>query len=239
MTFREERTKVLTIVTVSDLGSNHRALLMPNQDSADFVIDGDDFVIAVSDGVGSCSKAELGSNSAVASCLHVFTQIKNGTIEFDSDNIVEAVVKKWYASLDLENPDDCCATLKAVFKIGQALKAISIGDGFIAISSDGFHLLSPAEETTFTNETSCLCSKINVRDFWCGNFNLDIRKPYAVFCCTDGVANGIVEGQEQNLVDDIEKNISAEKLKTELATLIEEISDYCFDDKTVGVVKYE
>ena len=59
MISNEERVNGLTIVTVSDIGSNHQALFFPNQDSADFVIDGDDFVLAVSDGVGSCSKAEI------------------------------------------------------------------------------------------------------------------------------------------------------------------------------------
>ena len=76
MTSREEHAHGLTLVTVSDIGSNHRALLMPNQDSVDFIIDGEDFVLAVSDGVGSCSKAKLGSNEAVASCIRVFALIK-------------------------------------------------------------------------------------------------------------------------------------------------------------------
>ena len=76
----EKHAQGLTLVTVSDIGSNHRALLLPNQDSVDFIIDGEDFVLAVSDGVGSCSKAELGSKEAVASCIRVFTLIKNSRI---------------------------------------------------------------------------------------------------------------------------------------------------------------
>lgn len=239
MISREERTHGVTLVTVTDIGFNHQALLMSNQDSADFIIDGEDFVLAISDGVGSCTKAELGSKVAVASCIHVFVQMKNREVEFESENILGAIIKEWRASLIHENIDDCCATLKAVFKIGQIMKVVSIGDGFIAISSDGLNLLSPTEEKIFFNETSCLCSKITPRDFWTSNFNLDIHKPYAVFCCTDGVANGIVAGQELNLVREIEENISADKLKKELETLLEEIADYCFDDKTVGVVKYE
>ena len=37
----------------------------------------------------------------------------------------------------------------------------------------------------------------------------------------------------------IEENTSADMLKQEIEALLEDISDYCFDDKTVGVVKYE
>lgn len=235
----EKHAQGLTLVTVSDIGSNHRALLLPNQDSVDFIIDGEDFVLAVSDGVGSCSKAELGSKEAVASCIRVFTLIKNRIIEFESDNVVDALINEWRVSLDHENLDDCCATLKAIFKIGQVMKAVSVGDGFIAVSSDGLNLLSPTEEMAFPNETSCLCSRIEPRDFWTGDFNLDTRKPYAAFCCTDGVANGLVTGQELNLIRDIEENTSADMLKQEIEALLEDISDYCFDDKTVGVVKYE
>lgn len=239
MISREEHAQGLTLVTVSDIGSNHRALLLPNQDSVDFIIDGEDFVLAVSDGVGSCSKAELGSKEAVASCIRVFTLIKNRIIEFESDNVVDALINEWRVSLDHENLDDCCATLKAIFKIGQVMKVVSVGDGFIAVSSDGLNLLSPTEEMAFSNETSCLCSRIEPRDFWTSDFNLDTHKPYAAFCCTDGVANGLVTGQELNLIRDIEVNTSADMLKQEIEALLEDISDYCFDDKTVGVVKYE
>lgn len=239
MTSREEHAQGLTLVTVSDIGSNHRALLMQNQDSVDFIIDGEDFALAVSDGVGSCPKAELGSKEAVASCIRVFALIKNRIVEFESENVVDALINEWRVSLNHENLDDCCATLKAIFKIGQVMKAVSVGDGFIVVSSDGLNLLSPTEEMAFSNETSCLCSKIEPRDFWTSDFNLDTHKPYAALCCTDGVANGIVAGQELNLVRDIEENTSADKLKKELEALLEEISNYCFDDKTVGVIKYE
>ena len=239
MISREQHTQGLTFVTATDIGSNHRALLMPNQDAVDFIFDDEDFVLAVSDGVGSCPKAELGSKEAVASCIRVFTRIKNRIIEFENESIVSALINEWSVSLNHENPDDCCATLKAVFKIGQVMKAVSVGDGFIAVSSDGLTLLSPTEEVAFSNETSCLCSKIETRDFWTSDFNLDIHKSYAAICCTDGVANGILAGQELNLVRDIEENISADMLKKEIEALLEDISDYCFDDKTVGVVKYE
>lgn len=235
----EEHANGLTIVTLSDIGSAHRALLMPNQDSADFVIDGEDFVLAVSDGVGSCPKAELGSKAAVASCIRVFTSIKNKVLDFGSDNIADAIISEWRVCLEREDPDDCCATLKAMFKIGQEIKAVSIGDGFIAISSAGYELVSPPEEGAFSNETNCLCSQTRLCDLWVGGFDLDVRTPYAAFCCTDGVANGIVAGQEADLVKEIEKRTSADMLRKELEGMLEEISAYCADDKTVGVVKYE
>lgn len=41
------------------------------------------------------------------------------------------------------------------------------------------------------------------------------------------------------LVKEIENNTSSDVLKEELENLVKEIGDYSFDDKTVGVVKYE
>lgn len=70
-------------------------------------------------------------------------------------------------------------------------------------------------------------------------FRLDTYIPYAVFLCTDGVANGITEGQELELVREVEINIEGSLLKEELEKLVVSISKYSMDDRSVGVVKYE
>lgn len=235
----EEHYNGLTIVTVSEIGSNHRALLMPNQDAVSHYREGDDYVIAVSDGVGSCSKAEEGANKAVEACITVFLKIINHRCEFIGESIVDGIISEWTSSMSSNNKDDYCTTLKALFKVGQTMKVISVGDGFIAVTSDGIHLLSHTEEKAFTNETNCLSSQVKKSDFRVEDFRLDVHKPYAAICCTDGVANGIQQNKEICLVEDIENSVKADALKTEMEELLLDISDYCFDDKTVGVVKYE
>ena len=239
MISKEEHYGNLTFVTVSDVGSNHRALLLPNQDAVTFSSSGEDFVIAVSDGVGSCKKADIGSDRAVNSCVEVFEKIRNSEIAFEDESVVREIISMWRSSLKTEAIDDCCATLKAVFKIGNVIKAVSIGDGFIAITSEGIHLLSPVEESNFNNETKCLSSCVKESDFWVADFCIDLHKTYAIMCCTDGVANGILAGKEIDLVEHIEGAAAKEGLKAELEVLLGEISNYCFDDKTVGVVRYE
>ena len=57
--------------------------------------------------------------------------------------------------------------------------------------------------------------------------------------CTDGIANNIQRGKEIELAEEIEKNIIGSVLKTSLEELVADIADYSFDDKTIGVVKYE
>lgn len=239
MNVNEERFDSLMFVTVSDIGSNHKQLNQPNQDAVAYCCMGEDFVLSVSDGVGSCKKAARGSKFAVNSSVKLFEEIKNESMPFETDIITEKLIEFWRFSIAGDNIDDYCATLKTVFKIDNQVKVLSIGDGSIAISSDGINLLSPIDETHFINETKCLSARLSESDFWTADFHLDIFKSYVVFCCTDGVVNGILPGKEIELVEEIEKNICAEELRRALEEFIEDVSNYCFDDKTVGVVKYE
>lgn len=239
MNVNEKRYDSLIFVTASDIGSNNQKLGHPNQDAVAFFCMGEDFVLSVSDGVGSCKKAELGSRFAVDSSVRLFQEIKEGSVPFENDIITEKLIEFWRSSIGDGNIDDYCATLKAVFKIVNQVKVISVGDGFVAISSDGINLMSPIEEKHFTNETNCLNAQSSESDFWTSDFYLDILEPYVIFCCTDGIANGILPGKEINLVEAIEKDICANELKHALEDFLRDVSNYCFDDKTVGVVKYE
>ena len=85
----------------------------------------------------------------------------------------------------------------------------------------------------------CLNAGIHVEDFWTSEFRLDTYVPYVVFACTDGVANGIQEGKELELVSEIETKTSDDELQHELESLLIDISEFSSDDRTVGVVKYE
>lgn len=235
----EKKFGKLTFVTISDIGSNHQALLIPNQDAVNFLCIDDDFVLTLSDGVGSCKKAEIGSKNAVLSSIEVFKKIKSRHIKYENDLIRESLLSTWKALIKEDNINDFCATLKAVFKIGNLIKVVSVGDGFITISSDGISLITPTEQGEFTNETKCLGSHITENDLWMADFHLDTRKSFAIMCCTDGVANALLPGKEIDLIEDIEKNVLSKNLKNELEELINDISNYSFDDRTLGVVKYE
>ena len=239
MISKEDRRDDLIFVTVSDVGSSHRILCIPNQDSAAFICDGEDYVLAVSDGVGSCKHADQGSSFATHACLKLFNGIKAHEIPFEDETIAETLISQWKERITDNQFDEYCATVKAVFKLGNQVKIVSLGDGIAAISSDGIHMLSPSEEVSFLNETKCLSSHVSPDSIWIGDFRLDTQKTYVIFCCTDGVANGIVQGQIINLIEEIEKGTDSNYLRSELESLVTEIGNYCFDDKTIGVVKYE
>lgn len=239
MISEEKQIGDYTFVVISDDGLSHRLKKIPNQDAVMYEVDCEDYVIAVSDGVGSCRKSDIGSKNAVESIRMLFLQIKTGELSFEKNDVAKTIIETWKTLIKDENIDDYCATLKAAIKIGNELMLISIGDGILAISSNGISRIAPVEDGFFVNQTACLNKDVKSTDFWISVFRLDTYVTYVVFLCTDGVANGITEGQELELVRELETSIDNSLLKDELEGLVVSISDYSADDRSVGVVKYE
>lgn len=239
MISKKEHHEDCTFVVVSDIGVSHRIHEIANQDAADYVSKDGDFALAVSDGVGSCKKAEVGSAAAVEAVNRVFLSQQGKTLPSALTEITGRIIDEWKLLLAGANPDDCCATLKAAMKFGDKLLLLSVGDGLLAVSSCGMKCCAPTDNTLFTNQTQCLNSSIKEDDFWTSVFKLDIYVPYVVFACSDGVSNGIQEGREMDLIKEIETQVTASELQSELEALLVDISEYSTDDRTVGVVKYE
>lgn len=239
MISRKEQHNDCTFVSISDAGLSHRVNDIPNQDAVDFVLQGNDYVMAVSDGVGSCKKAEAGSRAAVAAAEAVFEKIhKAGEIPAAAE-ISQQIIDEWKQQLIGEVLDDCCATLKAVMKFGDRLLLFSIGDGLLVVSSRGMRASAPTDNLTFTNQTKCLNGSVKANELWTSSFKLDLYVSYTVFVCTDGIANGIQERRELDLVAEIETETAASELQNELENLVVDIADYSSDDRTLGVIKYE
>ncbi len=235
----EEQYGDYLFIAVSDIGINHRLNTIPNQDAVLFHYCEDNFILAVSDGVGSCVHAELGARYAVEAAKKCFQEILDGALNNNSISLAEHIIEFWKAEIGENHPDEYCATLKAAFKINRRLLMFSIGDGILAMTSKGFKVISKPDSDLFANQTKCFNSQITVSDFWIREYILDYEIPFTVFACTDGIANSIQEGRELELVQEIDTGISAENLKAELEALVADISEYSSDDKTIGVVRYE
>lgn len=228
----------LSAITLSKTGENHVKMGISNQDSISFESNEENFVLVVSDGVGSCKYSDIGSKAAVSICVDLFKEILDGKLNLDNTKIVSELIQRW-KGLFGENCEEYCATLKLAIKIGNKLSLFSLGDGFVAVTSDGMRVISPEENSSFTNETKCLDARITASDIWTNNFTIDTNTSYVLMACTDGVSNGIKTGDELAFAEEIEKNVGREVLMVELQEFLEVISEYCFDDKTLGVVKYE
>lgn len=237
MILKEEQRGDLYVAIVTDTGVSHRLSNKPNQDDVLYSFLEEDFVLAVSDGVGSCPKAEIGSKAAVATASRVFETVRSNAC--DLADIPGELIAEWKQLLSDEFLDDCCATLKIAMKLSNQLILISIGDGMLVMTSNGFKVEAPSDEMLFANQTKCLSSFVKPEDIWIKEIHLDLHVPYVVFMCTDGIANGLKDGSEYELVREIEGNTPSEKLKEELEQLVIDISDFSFDDRTLGVAKYE
>ena len=238
MISNKEIKNCLSFVTVSDTGLSHRASGIANQDCVSYEVDSDNFVIAISDGVGACSNAEDGSRFAVGAVLKLFSYFKDSGMSSVED-LPDLIIHEWQQSIGNNNIDDYCATLKAAIKIGNKITLISIGDGMLVLTSSGMYVIAPEDNRLFSNQTACLNSQVMASDFWTYEFETDLYVPYVVMACTDGVANGIQSGQEIALVRTIEEETSNDDLQEELEKLVICISEYSSDDRTIGVVKYE
>ena len=228
----------LVAVSLTETGENHIKMGVPNQDAVGFDFMNDDFVLAVSDGVGSCKKSEYGSRMAVSICIDLFKEVNEEKIEQDEKILITEILKRWKMAFG-NDCNDYCATLQAVMKFGKKAYLISLGDGFVAITSEGMKTISPDDKRAFTNETKCLSKSLEIEDFWTNCFDLDTNLDYTAIACTDGVSNAITQGSELDFVEEIERSVASESLESELKDFMADISDYSFDDKTLGVVKYE
>ena len=142
MISNEENKDGLYVLSISDTGVSHRIVGKPNQDSVAFVVEGQDFVIAISDGVGSCKHAEMGSRFAVDAVVKLFTEdvYKGRNAVEDLPNLI---IDEWLNNIGENNPDDYCATLKAAIKRGNQVMMISVGDGLLALTSSGMQVIAP------------------------------------------------------------------------------------------------
>ena len=102
----EKRDGDLYFLEVSEIGANHRAMLLPNQDAISSLCIGENFVLAVADGVGSCQKADLGAKAAVEACVTTFEHIVNRTVCFDNAIMAKTLLNKFFTMYkDVKTPE--------------------------------------------------------------------------------------------------------------------------------------
>jgi len=237
MIVKQELSENLAFLGISVKGEAHLKADKPNQDAIGFnSIDGS-FVIAVSDGLGSCNNSQIGAQKAVSLCNEIFIEIMDEQINFKPENIVKRFLVLWNEAFPGVVAKEYSATLKAVFLINNELIAISVGDGLLLIRVDNTVHALGNEGGGFINETDCLSYGMNPDIF--KTAGIEKVKGAFVFICTDGVSNTISEGCEHKLIEEIASMENIHELRTEIERMFVEMSRYNSDDKTIGLVKYE
>jgi hypothetical protein len=164
---------------------------LPNQDAwMARCLDGG-AVLAVSDGIGSCSHAEVGSRAACRAVLETI-RCRFGCETVSLEGLPTEIHRRWEAHLGDLEPSDCSATCLFAATHGEAGTILAqLGDGFIAgLTEDGeVDILTPDKSETFANLTVGLASR-NAIDCWQATVVED-REYIALVACSDGIADDI------------------------------------------------
>lgn len=225
-------------VAITDIGARHTAMGLPNQDCSAFYFHDDQFFMAVSDGVGSCKHADAGSKLACQISRIIFDHLLDGSFPWNGDAIVKEICSLWTLKVPSADPLDYCATLKAAFVKQGLLIAVSIGDGLLLAADSRQQIHAKEKASDFLNETVCLYPGVTEKSFWCQEMNT-FPGACAIFICSDGIANALLENQESLLIETIRNETDIDLLREELTELFEDARLMNADDKTLEVVKYD
>lgn len=175
----------------SVIGPGHVATGKPNQDAwaAFHRVWGDGII--VSDGLGSKSFSDLGSDAAclaVACAVHACCGIRKIETAFLADQIK----KNWLSLITPLEPRDCAATCLFAFRMNDGVVRMGmLGDGLAAAVKNDGSVVSLSDDKTegFSNITDALSTNMTEKDWrWLSIPEEDCR---SIVLCTDGVADDL------------------------------------------------
>ncbi|MFP3041063.1 protein phosphatase 2C domain-containing protein [Treponema primitia] len=235
MTVKQEQADRLSFLGISHIGESHIKKGSQNQDAIAFNLFGDSFFIAVSDGLGSCKRSHIGAQTAVSLCNEIFLKVMDNHLDFLPNVIVDEILALWLKSFSEAELKEYSATLKAVFLKDGTIIAVSIGDGFLFIQTNGkIHTLE-GKGGDFVNETECLSYALKESDV--KTLKLSKGNELSILLCTDGISSSITDGMEQAFFEEISAIDDIKDLQDQLIAMLSEISKVNTDDKTIGIVK--
>lgn len=218
---------------ISIMGNYHDV----NQDSFISKPYKDGYIVVVSDGMGSKSLSHFGSKCI---CESIYDVVSNYAFDLDMisfKDIIYACHEEWKKRLSDYDLKQCYATLLVAVVREHQVKAARLGDGFLAIYSDGkVSCLYDKKENYFANETDCLKEVLDREKIEI--IELDYSEFQGVILCTDGVEIGTMQETDlinftQEFVDEY-SNWNKEELIVEIATWLKDWPG--MDDKTLAFV---
>lgn len=167
--------------SVSFQGSYHDVC----QDSSWHYCGEDCFALAVADGLGSCSRSQLGSQ-AVGRALEQMLPAQL-TLLRQPQAFAEEFHRRWLCELHGEDPAQCCTTALFAVCIGQTLWLFRLGDGFLCAVTDQQNctVLYDTKRECFINETYCLCETFSPEEWEIRTLHFSSLE--GLVACTDGV----------------------------------------------------
>ena len=202
------------------IGPLHLRQNLPMQDSHRLYFSAKNFVAAVSDGLGSRTHSDFGSDLACRCFVKSAKKwIKRKSkspqkqIRFFYDLLLKKINRSGYSV------KECAATFLGAICVSDRLYLFRLGDGMIAaLSNGGQHiLLSDTKTDSFSNMTSCLEQKLDFSKWEIVKANAGNIE--TVFMCTDGISDDLESGCSVDFVKDLSvqyKGMSERQIESDM-----------------------
>ncbi len=185
---------------VTTIGPSHIKSGLPNQDAWLSRKYKWGEIIAVSDGVGSRGRSNVGSKAickSVVQASKILFKSKNIKIEnIQIEEFLRLIHSLWLVNIYPYSPQECSATCLFTIRNGDKLLLGQLGDGLIVATSTNSNaeILNDVKEDSFSNVTYSVGSNFHFEQ-WKYSI-LDANEYNSVLLCTDGISDDLISGSE-------------------------------------------
>ena len=199
------------------------------QDSVDYLI------AAIADGLGSKNSSQRGSNLI---CQLIIDFFKKAEVDKFAPNYTDSIIEEWYNIISGKNISTIdCQTTSSFLYFDKRLSRIligTIGDSPIYYRQNKGEVVSFTHTKDFLNETESI-GGITHPCYILKEFEFD--EQFDCLIATDGFADEILEGKEEDLLDYLKNKYKKIRVKERDAMLkrelISSIKGLNPDDKTI------
>jgi len=188
----------------TEIGPLHIKLGTPNQDSwlTKHFYWGD--VIVVSDGLGSKTLSEQGSQAACSAVINMAEHWFNFP-ETTPERLLSYLHECWLFKIKGMDVNECACTCLFVIRLFDKVFIAQLGDGLLAMYKERpesiKQLSMPYSEGNFSNQTEAFKSEFSLKDWQYQTF--EVEDVDAFLLCTDGISDDLEPVNLGDFVKDI------------------------------------
>jgi len=161
-------------------------------------------IIVVSDGLGSKSLSDKGSQAACAAVIAMAEYWYNFP-EITPEKLLSYLHKSWLLKIKGMEINECACTCLFVIRLYEEVFAAQLGDGLLAIykeTPESIKQLSmPYVEGHFSNQTEALQEKFLLKDWQYQRLKSDDMDAFLL--CTDGISDDLDSAHIDGFVKDV------------------------------------
>jgi len=232
--------KYLACFGHSEIGPSHVKKNVNNQDA--WCVEYFDWgeVIVVSDGVGSKSQSEFGSQAACQAAIKL-AHFWHENLNFQAEILLEKFHEYWLDALEGREPNQCSCTSLWVIHCHDLIFMAQLGDGllsFISPQNEVGFLIDGYNDESFSNQTLAIQEKHCVNQW---NWKVSSAQDFTSFLLmTDGVSDDLLPEQKVSFVKGVVEHYSTmgkEQAKKEIMGWLKSwpVPNHQ-DDKTIACI---